>query len=135
MSYVLSNVHIVVIRLILCDVCNDVMPPDMYSVQASFGGVTDWYPELSTKVTAIEESKDLTSLSLDELIEKLKVYEVIIKKDFEMIKGKRKQNRAPALKAKKEYSDEDSSTSGNEDEEYAIAERDFKNFSKDEEDL
>ncbi|GKF14710.1 hypothetical protein Tco_0056172 [Tanacetum coccineum] len=33
------------------------------------------------KVTAIEDSKDLTSLSLDELIGNLKVYEVIIKKD------------------------------------------------------
>ncbi|GJR51218.1 hypothetical protein Tco_1401739 [Tanacetum coccineum] len=47
---------------------------------------------------AIEESKDLTSLSLDELIRNLKVYE-----------------------AKKEYSDEDSSTSDSEDEEYAMA--------------
>ncbi|GJV32488.1 hypothetical protein Tco_1392888 [Tanacetum coccineum] len=46
------------------------------------------------KVTAIEESKDLTSLSLDELIGNLKVYEVIIKKDSEMVKGKREQNRS-----------------------------------------
>ncbi|GKB96461.1 hypothetical protein Tco_0982598, partial [Tanacetum coccineum] len=38
-----------------------------------------------TKVMAIEESKDLTSLSLDELIGNLKVYEVIIKKDSEMV--------------------------------------------------
>ncbi|GJV35745.1 zf-CCHC domain-containing protein [Tanacetum coccineum] len=38
------------------------------------------HPKWRAKVTAIEESKDLTSLSLDELIEK--VYEVIIKKDF-----------------------------------------------------
>ncbi|GJV09312.1 retrovirus-related pol polyprotein from transposon TNT 1-94 [Tanacetum coccineum] len=33
------------------------------------------------KVTEIEESKDLTSLSLDELIRNLKVHEMIIKKD------------------------------------------------------
>ncbi|GJU03836.1 ribonuclease H-like domain-containing protein [Tanacetum coccineum] len=57
------------------------------------------------KVTAIEEIKDLTSLSLDELIGNLKVYEVIIMKDSEMVKGKREQNRSLALKAKKESSD------------------------------
>ncbi|GKA88536.1 hypothetical protein Tco_0810300 [Tanacetum coccineum] len=41
------------------------------------------------KVTAIEESKDLASLSLDELIGNLKVYEVIIENDSEVVKGKR----------------------------------------------
>ncbi|GJV31953.1 zf-CCHC domain-containing protein [Tanacetum coccineum] len=82
------------------------------------------------KVTAIEESKDLTSVSLDELIGNLKVYEVIIKNDSEMVKGKREQNRSLALKAKKESSDEDSSTSDSEDEEYAMAVRDFKKFFK-----
>ncbi|GJY00531.1 hypothetical protein Tco_0357549 [Tanacetum coccineum] len=74
------------------------------------------------------ESKDLTSLSLDELIGNLKFYEVIIKNDSEMVKGKREQNRSLALKAKKESSDEDSSTSVSEDEEYAMAVRDFKKF-------
>ncbi|GJZ41867.1 hypothetical protein Tco_0588753 [Tanacetum coccineum] len=82
------------------------------------------------KVMAIEESKDLTSLSLDELIRNLKVYEVIINKDFEMVKGKREQNRSLALKAKNESSDEDSSTFDSEDEEHAIAVRDFKKFFK-----
>nr|GEY07136.1 zf-CCHC domain-containing protein/DUF4219 domain-containing protein/UBN2 domain-containing protein [Tanacetum cinerariifolium] len=72
------------------------------------------------KVTAIEESKDLTSLPLDELIGNLKVYEVIIKNDSEMVKGKKEQNRSLALKAKKESSDEDSSTFDNEEEEYAM---------------
>ncbi|GKA17668.1 hypothetical protein Tco_0697505 [Tanacetum coccineum] len=88
------------------------------------------HPKWRAKVTAIEESNDLTSLSLDELIGNLKVYEVIIKKDSEMVKGKREQNRSLALKAKKEYSDEDSSTSDSEDEEYAMVVRDFKNFFK-----
>ncbi|GJS03029.1 zf-CCHC domain-containing protein [Tanacetum coccineum] len=60
-------------------------------------------------------------------VEKLKVYEVIIKKDS---KRKREQNRSLALKAKKESSDEDSSTSDSEDEEYAMAVRDFKKFFK-----
>ncbi|GJS17735.1 hypothetical protein Tco_0412207 [Tanacetum coccineum] len=86
------------------------------------------HPKWRVKVTAIEESKDLTSLLLDELIGNLKVYEVIIKKDSEMVKGKREQNRSLALKAKKESSDEDSSTSDNEDEEYAMTVRDFNKF-------
>ncbi|GJY90135.1 hypothetical protein Tco_0505331 [Tanacetum coccineum] len=82
------------------------------------------------KVTAIEESKDLTSLSLDELIGNLNVYQAIIKKDSEMVKGKREQNRSLALKDKKESSDEDSSTSDSEDEKYAMAVRDFKKIFK-----
>nr|GFC22834.1 UBN2 domain-containing protein [Tanacetum cinerariifolium] len=79
---------------------------------------------------AIKELKDLTSLSLDELIDNLKVYEVIIKRDSEMVKDKREQSRSLALKAKKESSDEESSTSDSEDEEYAMAMRDFKKFFK-----
>ncbi|GKA07086.1 hypothetical protein Tco_0686310 [Tanacetum coccineum] len=88
------------------------------------------HPTWRAKVMAIEESKDLTSLSLDELIRNLKVYEVIIKKDSKMVKGKRELNRSLALKAKKESSDEDSSTSDSEDEEYVMAVRDFKKFFK-----
>nr|GEX08771.1 UBN2 domain-containing protein [Tanacetum cinerariifolium] len=78
------------------------------------------HPKWRAKVTTIEESKDLTLLSLDELIGNLKVYKAIIKKDSEMVKGKREQNRSLALKAKKESSDEDSSTSDSEDEEYTM---------------
>ncbi|GJX07769.1 hypothetical protein Tco_0195701 [Tanacetum coccineum] len=92
--------------------------------------LTALHPKWRTKVMAIEELKDLTSLSLDELIGNLKVYEVIIKKDYEMVKGKREQSRSLALKAKKESSDEESSTSDSEDEEYAMAMRDFKKFFK-----
>ncbi|GKE16636.1 hypothetical protein Tco_1424213, partial [Tanacetum coccineum] len=88
------------------------------------------YPKWRVKVTTIEESKDLTYLSLDEHIENLKVYEVIIKKDSEIVKEKKEQNRSLALKAKKESSDEDSSTSDSEDKEYAMAVRDFKKFFK-----
>ncbi|GJV24874.1 hypothetical protein Tco_1377569, partial [Tanacetum coccineum] len=86
-----------------------------------------------TKVTAIEDLKDLTSLSLDKLIVNLKVYEEIIKRDAEMVKGTREQSRSLTLKAKNESSDEESSTFGSEDGEYALAVRDFKNSSKDEE--
>ncbi|GKA50950.1 zf-CCHC domain-containing protein [Tanacetum coccineum] len=87
------------------------------------------HPKWRAKVTAIEESKDLTSLSLDELIGNLKVYEMIIKKDSEIVKAK-VERKSIALKAKKESSDEECSTSGSEDEEYAMAVRDFKKFFK-----
>ncbi|GJU97851.1 retrovirus-related pol polyprotein from transposon TNT 1-94 [Tanacetum coccineum] len=68
------------------------------------------------------ESKDLTSLSLDELIGNLKVHETIIKKDSEIVKAKGEM-RSLVLKAKKESSDEECLTSGSEDEEYAMAVR------------
>nr|GEW07930.1 3-oxo-5-alpha-steroid 4-dehydrogenase, C-terminal [Tanacetum cinerariifolium] len=56
-------------------------------------------------VTAIEESKDSTSQSFDELIGNLKVHEMIIKKDFEIVKEK-VERKSLALKAKKESCDE-----------------------------
>ncbi|GJX33147.1 hypothetical protein Tco_0243002 [Tanacetum coccineum] len=87
------------------------------------------HPKLSAKVTAIEESKDLTSLSLDELIGNLKVYEMVIKKDSKIVKAK-VERESLALKAKKESSDEECLTSGSEDKEYAMAVRDFKKFFK-----
>ncbi|GJZ06346.1 RNA-directed DNA polymerase, eukaryota [Tanacetum coccineum] len=85
------------------------------------------HPKWRAKVATIKESKDLTSLSLDELIGNLKVHEMIIKKDSEIVKAKG-ERRSLALKAKKESSDEECSTSGSEDEEYAMAVRDFKKF-------
>ncbi|GJZ45648.1 zf-CCHC domain-containing protein [Tanacetum coccineum] len=87
------------------------------------------HPKWRAKVTTIEESKDLTSLSLDELIGNLKVHEMIIKKDSEIVKAK-VERKSLALKAKKESSDEECLTSGSEDEEYAMAVRDFKKFFK-----
>ncbi|GJV48815.1 hypothetical protein Tco_1439027 [Tanacetum coccineum] len=87
------------------------------------------HPKWRAKVMAIEESKDLTSLSLDELIENLKVHEMIIKKDSEIVKAK-VERKYLALKAKKESSDEECLTSESEDEEYAMAVRDFKKFFK-----
>ncbi|GKA96487.1 retrovirus-related pol polyprotein from transposon TNT 1-94 [Tanacetum coccineum] len=69
------------------------------------------------KVTSIEKSHNQTTLPLDELIGNLKVYEKVIKKDFETVKGKKEQSRSLALKVKKEVSDEDSSNSDSEDEE------------------
>ncbi|GJT11251.1 hypothetical protein Tco_0858293 [Tanacetum coccineum] len=58
------------------------------------------HPKWREKVTAIKESKDLTSLSLDELIGNLKVHEMIIKKDSEIVKAKG-ERKSLALKAKK----------------------------------
>ncbi|GKD22321.1 hypothetical protein Tco_1224024, partial [Tanacetum coccineum] len=60
----------------------------------------------------------------------MKVYGEVIKKDFETIKGKKEQSRYLALKVKKEVSDEDSSSSDSEDEEYAMAVKEFKKFFK-----
>ncbi|GJZ73877.1 hypothetical protein Tco_0638023 [Tanacetum coccineum] len=59
------------------------------------------HPKWRAKVTAIEESKNLTTVSLDKLIGNLK-----------------------------ESSDDDSSTSDSKDEEYAMDVRDFKKFFK-----
>nr|GEY72192.1 zf-CCHC domain-containing protein/UBN2 domain-containing protein [Tanacetum cinerariifolium] len=73
------------------------------------------HPKWREKVTAIEESKDLTSLSLDELTGNLKVHEMIIKKDSKIVKEK-VERKSLALKAKKESSDEECSTFGSEDE-------------------
>nr|GEV00297.1 zf-CCHC domain-containing protein/UBN2 domain-containing protein [Tanacetum cinerariifolium] len=81
------------------------------------------------KVTVIEESKDLTSQSLDEVIGNLKVHEMIIKKYSKIVKSKGERKSLP-LKAKKESSNEECLTSRSEDEEYAMAVRDFKKFFK-----
>ncbi|GJZ96279.1 retrovirus-related pol polyprotein from transposon TNT 1-94 [Tanacetum coccineum] len=72
------------------------------------------------KVTAIEESKDLSTLPLDELIRKLKVYEVVLEKDSEASKIKKEKYKYLALKARKVSSDEEESCLGS-DEEYAMA--------------
>ncbi|GJS76537.1 hypothetical protein Tco_0726418 [Tanacetum coccineum] len=88
------------------------------------------HPKWRAKVTAIEESKNLTTLPLDELIGNLKVYEEVIKKDFETVKGKKEQSRSLALKVKKEVSNEDSSSFDSEDEEYVMAVKEFKKFFK-----
>ncbi|GJY45880.1 hypothetical protein Tco_0434943, partial [Tanacetum coccineum] len=63
------------------------------------------HPKWRAKVTAIEESKNLTTLPLDELIGNLKVYEEVIKKDVETVKGKKEQSRSLALKVKENVLD------------------------------
>ncbi|GKF53327.1 zf-CCHC domain-containing protein, partial [Tanacetum coccineum] len=54
---------------------------------------------------------------------------MIIKKDSEIVKAK-VERKSIALKAKKESSDEECSTSCSKNEEYAVAVRDFKKFFK-----
>ncbi|GJW29133.1 retrovirus-related pol polyprotein from transposon TNT 1-94 [Tanacetum coccineum] len=76
-----------------------------------------------------EESKDLVSLSRDETIWDPKVHEMIIKKDYEIVKAK-VERKSISLKAKKESSDEECLTSDSEDEEYAMTVRDFKKLFK-----
>nr|GEX06217.1 hypothetical protein [Tanacetum cinerariifolium] len=83
---------------------------------------TKWRP----KITAIEESKDLSTLLLDELIDELignlKVYEVVLEKDLEISKVKKEKYKSLARKARKVSSDEEISCSKSYDEEYATAE-------------
>ncbi|GJS92705.1 hypothetical protein Tco_0799673 [Tanacetum coccineum] len=79
-----------------------------------------------TSLKALDE--DLSSLALDELIDNLKVHEVVMEKDFEIYRGKKERVKSIALKAKKESSDDGTSTSGSDDEEYAMAVRNFKKF-------
>ncbi|GJS78065.1 hypothetical protein Tco_0727946 [Tanacetum coccineum] len=86
------------------------------------------HPKWRAKVMKIEESKDWSSLALDELIGNLKVYKVIMEKDSEIYKGKRERVKSIALKDKKKSSDDETLTSGSDDEEYALAIKDFKKF-------
>ncbi|GJZ30804.1 alpha/beta hydrolases superfamily protein [Tanacetum coccineum] len=66
----------------------------------------------------------------DDLKKKLAKNNEAKMKDSETIKSKREQSRSIALKARKESIDDDSSTSDSEDEEYAMAVKDFKKFFK-----
>ncbi|GJX88596.1 retrovirus-related pol polyprotein from transposon TNT 1-94 [Tanacetum coccineum] len=88
------------------------------------------FARFNTIITSLkaldEESKDLSSLALDELIGNLKVNEVVIEKYSEIYKGKKEIVKSIALKAKKESSDDETLTSGSDDEEYAIANKILK---------
>ncbi|GJX00573.1 hypothetical protein Tco_0184486 [Tanacetum coccineum] len=80
--------------------------------------------KMAREVTAIEESKNQQPPPLTNY-GNLKVYEEVIKKDFETVKGKKEQSRSLALKVKKEVSDEDNSSSNGKDGEYAMAIKEF----------
>ncbi|GJY50648.1 hypothetical protein Tco_0441495 [Tanacetum coccineum] len=85
---------------------------------------TKWRP----KVTTIEESKDLSTVPLDEFIGNLKVYEVVLEKDSKISKSKKEKYKSLSLKARKVLSEEESSSSDSEDEEYVMAVRELKKF-------
>ncbi|GJT55489.1 hypothetical protein Tco_0990543 [Tanacetum coccineum] len=84
------------------------------------------HPKWRAKVTAIEKSKDLSSLALDEFIDNLKVHEVVMEKDSKIYRDEKERVKSIALKAKKESSDDETSTSGSDDEEYAMVVRNFE---------
>ncbi|GJZ75906.1 retrovirus-related pol polyprotein from transposon TNT 1-94 [Tanacetum coccineum] len=86
------------------------------------------HPKWRAKVTTIVESKDLSSLALDELIDNLKVHKVVMEKDSEIYRGKKERIKSIALKVKKESSDDETSTSGSDDEEYDMAVKNFNKF-------
>nr|GEX04445.1 UBN2 domain-containing protein [Tanacetum cinerariifolium] len=85
-------------------------------------------PRWRENVIAIKESRDFSSLALDELIGNLKVHEVVMKKDFKIYKGKKERVKSIALKAKKESSDDETLTSKSDAKEYAMVVRNFKKF-------
>nr|GEV14679.1 zf-CCHC domain-containing protein/UBN2 domain-containing protein [Tanacetum cinerariifolium] len=60
------------------------LPMKVILARIMLGNFLELYISNGEKVMAIEESKDLTSLSLNELIGNLKVYKMIIKKDSEI---------------------------------------------------
>ncbi|GJX96483.1 hypothetical protein Tco_0352281 [Tanacetum coccineum] len=80
----------------------------------------DLHPKWRAKVTTFEES-DLSSLALDKLIGNLKAHEVVMEKYSKIYRGKMERVKSIALKAKKESSDDETSTSESDDEEYAMA--------------
>ncbi|GJZ73088.1 hypothetical protein Tco_0637234 [Tanacetum coccineum] len=56
------------------------------------------------------------------------VYEVVLEKDSEISNSKKEKYKSLALKARKVLSEEETSFSDSEDEEYAMAIRDFNKF-------
>nr|GFB56445.1 zf-CCHC domain-containing protein/UBN2 domain-containing protein [Tanacetum cinerariifolium] len=94
--------------------------------------INSGFAKFSTIITSLkaldEESKDLSSVALDELIGNLKVHEVLMEKDSEIYRGKKERVKSIALKAKKESRDDETATSISDDKEYAMVVRNFKKF-------
>ncbi|GJS19074.1 copia protein [Tanacetum coccineum] len=100
-------------RIFMCKMAKDILQSLLITHQALNEGfssknyvrkfLTALHPKWRAKVTVIEESKDLQ---------------------------KKERIKSIALKAKKESSDDETSTSGSDNEEYAMAVRNFKKFSR-----
>ncbi|GKD91756.1 zf-CCHC domain-containing protein [Tanacetum coccineum] len=86
------------------------------------------HPKWRENVMAIEESKDLSTLALDELIGNLKVHKVVMEQDSGIYRGKKERVKSITLKDNKESSDDETLIFGSDDEEYAMAVRNFKKF-------
>ncbi|GJW92559.1 retrovirus-related pol polyprotein from transposon TNT 1-94 [Tanacetum coccineum] len=104
------------------------MVPDISGGRQDYKGaatrVRSWFYLFVGNVVS-DESIDSDFARFNTLITILKALD----EDPDIVKGKG-EKRSPALKAKKESSDEESSTFESEDEEYTIAVRDFKKFFK-----
>ncbi|GKF52320.1 zf-CCHC domain-containing protein, partial [Tanacetum coccineum] len=87
-----------------------------------------------SKVTAIEEAKDLATLPLDELIGNLKVYEMVLDNDGVASKTTKEKVKSLALKAKvtREQTSDNSICQGesDEDEEINLMAKNFRKLSR-----
>ncbi|GKB39729.1 zf-CCHC domain-containing protein [Tanacetum coccineum] len=115
-------------RIFMCKTAKDILQLLFSSKNYVRKFLRALHPKWRENVMAIEELKALSSLALGELIGNLKVHEVVMEKDFEIYKGKKERVKSIALKAKKESSDDETSTFRSDDEEYAMTVRNFKKF-------
>nr|GEY00082.1 hypothetical protein [Tanacetum cinerariifolium]GEY01832.1 hypothetical protein [Tanacetum cinerariifolium] len=117
-------------RIFMCKTAKDIWQSLLSTHQEE--SIDSGFARFNTIITSLkaldEESKDLSSLALDELVENLKVHEVVMEKDSKIYNGKKERIKSIGLKAKKESSDDETLTSGSNDEEYAIPVRNFKKF-------
>ncbi|GJU81853.1 hypothetical protein Tco_1284218, partial [Tanacetum coccineum] len=113
-------------RIFMCNTAKEIWKTLLITHQDE--SIDSAFARFNTIITSLKALDEGYS-SKNYLIGNLKVHEMIIKKDSEIVKAK-VERKSLALKAKKESSDEECSTSGSEDEEYAMAVRDFKKFFK-----
>ncbi|GJX46335.1 retrovirus-related pol polyprotein from transposon TNT 1-94 [Tanacetum coccineum] len=95
-------------RIFMCNTAKEIWKTLLITHQDE--SIDSAFARFNTIITSLkaldEESKDLASLSLNELIGNLKVHEMIIKKDSEIVKAK-VERKSLALKVKKESKAED----------------------------
>ncbi|GJY96154.1 zf-CCHC domain-containing protein [Tanacetum coccineum] len=91
-----------------------------------------WHNGTSTRTRSTDTSNGLSVIQaqLNNLRREIKKSRNFIRDWIPIIVKAKFERKSIALKAKKESSDEECSTSGSEDEEYAMAVRDFKKFFK-----